>query len=31
MMVIKLVVWYNKDACERLFALIKGVSKYEAK
>ena len=23
MMVIKLVVWYNISACERLFALIK--------
>ncbi len=31
MMVIKSIVWYNKLACERLFALIKGVSKYEAK
>lgn len=31
MMVIKLVVWHNISACESLFALIKGVSKYEAK
>ena len=31
MMSIKSIVWYNIDACESLFALIKGVSKYEAK
>ncbi len=31
MMAIELAVWYNNFACERLFALIKGVSKYEAK
>ncbi len=31
MMAIELAVWYNILACERLFALIKRVSKYEAK
>ncbi len=31
MMVNKNIVWYNVSACGSLFALIKGVSEYEAK